>query len=119
MAVPANTLSNGVSGGFELLRHLLGDPDTTSTDPALENLQSKCRAHINRQNDHRYGNTPLVVAVLYNYVDCIRLLLEHGADPRIPGEGGYSALDFATKRQYTEAAGLLKAHMFKSEPERR
>jgi ankyrin repeat protein len=97
----------GCAGSIELLKYLLGEPSTTSTNPILENLQSNCRRHINLQNS--YKNTPLGVAVLYNCMDSIELLLSHGADPNIDGDGGHSALDFATKRQYIEASTLLKS----------
>jgi hypothetical protein len=101
------------SGSIELLRYLLGEPGTIPTDLVVENLQSACRAHINLQNN--YGNTPLVVAILYNHVDCVGLLLSQGADTKICGEGGYSALDFAIERQYIEADTLIRRHMLKVE----
>jgi ankyrin repeat protein len=97
---------------MELLRYLLGEPGTTTTNIVLGNFQSVCRAHINLQNN--YGNTPLIVAVLYNHVDCIGFLLDHGADITIRGEGGFSALDFAIKRHCIEADMLLRSHADKA-----
>jgi hypothetical protein len=98
----------GPSGSIELLRYLLGDPNETSTDMALQNLQTTCRAHINLQNE--YKNTPLVVATLYGYVDCVGLLLQYGADPGVRGEDGCSALDLAMRRQQIVAVELLKSY---------
>lgn len=109
----AGDVADGASGDTELLNYLLGDSGTISGDTGLGNIQMECRAHIDCQNDSPYQNTPLIVAVLYNHVACVRLLLEHGADPQILGEGGYSALDFATEREYAEAAGFLVSQMLK------
>lgn len=109
-------LAGHSSGSIELLKHLLGEPGNGFTDLALGNLQAACRAHINVQNN--YGNTPLVVAVLYNHIDYISLFLSYGADTKICGEWGCSALDFATIRQYNEAETLLRRHIFKVENKR-
>ncbi|KAK2051385.1 hypothetical protein LY76DRAFT_651337 [Colletotrichum caudatum] len=40
-------------------------------------------------------HTPLGVAILYNNLKCAELLLQHGADPNIPGEWGKTPLFFA------------------------
>jgi hypothetical protein len=93
----------------ELLGYLFGDAQMGSADTAPEDVQIECRAQVNLQNDPRYNNTPLVIAVLYNHLNCIKLLLDYGADPQICGEGGYSAIEFAQKRQLTEALRLLGA----------
>ncbi|KAF3760080.1 hypothetical protein M406DRAFT_335284 [Cryphonectria parasitica EP155] len=77
--------------GYRLLRLLLeGCPE----------VRAPCLEHINSKND--FANTPLVVvvAVLYNHVECVQLLLEHGADPYEPGEFGITALEFAVERDY-------------------
>ena len=43
-------------------------------------------------------------------VDCIKMLLEHGADPNITAIGGYSALNLACRLGYTDIAEELIEH---------
>ncbi|KAI7785361.1 hypothetical protein LA080_007195 [Diaporthe eres] len=86
--------------GGRLLESLLND---------LPEVRELCSSYINSKNN--YGDTPLVVAVLYNNIECVQLLLDHGADPYEPGEYGMTALDFAVQREYAEITELLLTHM--------
>lgn len=78
-------------------------------------LQEPCLGSINNKND--FGNTPLIIAVLYNNLECAQLLLKHGADPYKLGEYGMTSLDYAVEREYTEIAELLIGHMTGREQE--
>ncbi|KAK2729818.1 ankyrin repeat-containing protein [Colletotrichum kahawae] len=64
-----------------LLKYLLCNDEEALRLPGL--LASACTyaENVNLRND--YGNTPLSIAVLYGYQDCVKLLLESGADPDI------------------------------------
>lgn len=86
--------------GGRLLKLLLED---------CPELQEPCLSSIDNKND--FGDTPLIIAVLYNNIECAQLLLKHGADPYKLGEYGMTALDYAVEREYTEIAGLLLGHM--------
>lgn len=94
--------------GSRLLRLLLED---------CPELQEPCLSSINNKND--FGDTPLIIAVLYNNIECAQLLLEHGADPFKLGEYGMTALDYAEEREYEEITGLLLGHMTDREQEER
>lgn len=41
------------------------------------------------------GLTPLMMAAGYGYTDIVRVLLRHGANPRIADNGGFHAIDLA------------------------
>jgi ankyrin repeat protein len=61
-----------------------------------ESNQSKYRRMIETPNSHGY--TPLVVAVMYGQVHCVKVLVSAGADPNNPGETGNSAFRIAVER---------------------
>lgn len=60
---------------------------------------------LNTQNKRKY--TPLLSAANNGFFDCVKLLLEHGADPNICDDDGNSALLFAVMRDHVEVAKLL------------
>lgn len=60
---------------------------------------------VNFRND--FGNTPLLVAVLYGFSKCVEYLLETGADPEIRGEEGRKPLSWAIQRGYLGIANTL------------
>lgn len=84
---------------YALLEFLLDD------STSAEEYEYICRMGLNQQN--YFGDTPLIVAVLYNQFRSVNLLLTHGADQEIKGEFSMTALDFATVRGYTEIAEVL------------
>ncbi|KAH8747610.1 ankyrin repeat-containing domain protein, partial [Diaporthe sp. PMI_573] len=92
--------------GGRLLKLLLGD---------CPELQEPCSGSINNKNE--FGDTPLIMAVLYNNIECAQLLLKHGADPYKQGEFDMTASDYAVEREYTEIAGLLLGHITAREQE--
>ncbi|HKB79513.1 MAG TPA: ankyrin repeat domain-containing protein [Thermoanaerobaculia bacterium] len=52
-------------------------------------------ANVNAFSSGTDGMTPLMMAAGYGYTDIARLLLRHGADPRIADHGGFHAIDLA------------------------
>lgn len=94
--------------GYRLLRLLLED---------CPELRERCSEYINSKNN--FNDTPLVIAVLYHNIECVQLLLDHGADPFEPGEFGMNALDFAAQREYSSIVRLLLDHITKHEGEER
>jgi ankyrin repeat protein len=63
---------------------------------------------IDQQND--FGDTPLIVAVLYNQRFSVELLLRSGADLQVRGEFDMTALEFAISRGFHNivAEAILK-----------
>jgi ankyrin repeat protein len=59
--------------------------------------------------DIGYGQTALMWAISERHSDVARLLLEHGADPKVRSTGGYSPLLFAARVGDLESARLLLA----------
>jgi ankyrin repeat protein len=55
------------------------------------------------------GSTPLIIAAYYGQIDIIELLLRYGADRTIKNDGGYTALMYAKKFEFAEAARALGA----------
>ncbi|KAH8747079.1 hypothetical protein F5883DRAFT_387722, partial [Diaporthe sp. PMI_573] len=74
--------------GDNLLHILAGSPEPESHELLsfildedandFSEISSGCKECINQQND--FGDTPLIVAVLYNQRFCVELLLRSGAD---------------------------------------
>lgn len=62
--------------------------------------------HLNDQN--RYGDTPLIVAVLCNNCRAAKLLLDVGADPNARGEYGIMASQCALRQGNLEMLALLQ-----------
>ena len=60
---------------------------------------------INAQNN--YGNTALMLAVVYNRIENVKVLLKAGADPNIKDNDGLSALDFAEHYGHVSICWLL------------
>ena len=72
------------------------------------------RARIEVNHINNVGWTALHEAIILGdggqrYVDCVRVLLAAGADPRIPSQrDGVSPIDHATSRGFNEIAGSLR-----------
>lgn len=102
-----DTILHFLAGSYEeeshnLLHFLLEGEGIESED-----IRSACRQRLYQQN--YYGNTALIVAVLYNQLSCAKLLLRYGADDSIRGEYEMTALEFAEWRHNTEMARTLHA----------
>ena len=55
------------------------------------------------------GSTPLMMAAMYGNVDCVRMLLEAGADPTLKNQLGLSAADFAKRVSRDDSLALIDA----------
>jgi hypothetical protein len=55
------------------------------------------------------GSTPLMMAAMYGNADCVRLLLEAGADPTLKNELRLSALNFAQRAGRDDSVALIDA----------
>ena len=74
--------------------------------PKLVRLELDMGANINLP----FGpeeNTPLIWAVNSGHLDTVKLLLEYGADPRIPSGSGFTPLMLATAIGHPEIVELL------------
>lgn len=56
----------------------------------------------------RIGATALMYAARNNQIDCMKVLLEAGADPALKTNKGYTALWFAENNAHVDAANLLR-----------
>jgi len=55
------------------------------------------------------GSTPLMMAAMYANADCVRLLLDSGADPTLKNQLGLSAADFANQAGRDDSLALIVA----------
>ncbi len=55
------------------------------------------------------GSTPLMMAAMYGNAECVRLLLEGGADPTLKNQLGLSASDFAKRVSRDDSVALIDA----------
>ena len=53
------------------------------------------------------GWTPLFYAVRANQIEVVKVLLEHGADPKVRDKNGNTILDIAIKKEYMDLFNLL------------
>lgn len=53
------------------------------------------------------GSTPLMLAAMYGNADCVRLLLESGADPTLKNHLGLNAADFAKRVSRDDSLALI------------
>lgn len=63
-------------------------------------------AKINAPTDQ--GNTALMIAAMNGCTNNVKLLLSHGADPKLKDIFGFIALDFAKRNNYKEIISLLE-----------
>jgi uncharacterized protein len=78
----------------------------------VRELLETTRIDVNRVNDP--GWTALIEAVILAdggpiHQQIVRLLLDHGADPRIADKEGITPLEHARRRGYREIAAMLEA----------
>ncbi|MDQ6942506.1 MAG: ankyrin repeat domain-containing protein, partial [Candidatus Eremiobacteraeota bacterium] len=67
-------------------------------------------ADVNAHDESRIGDTALLLAVQHGLFDIAKILVEHGADPTIPGWMGRTPLDHARDRKrMPELYDLLKS----------
>ena len=57
------------------------------------------------------GSTPLMFCAQHGHNDIVKLLLGHGADPKIKGSHGLSAIEFAQQKDLQETEKILQEKM--------
>ena len=55
------------------------------------------------------GSTPLMMAAMYGNAECVRLLLDGGADPTLINQAGLTASDFAKRVSRLDSVALIEA----------
>jgi uncharacterized protein len=55
------------------------------------------------------GSTPLMMAAMYGNVECVKLLLEAGADPTLKNQQGLNAAEFARRASRSDSLMLIEA----------
>jgi len=61
-------------------------------------------------NFQRAESTPLMLSVRNNHPDCVRVLLENGANPRLGMMSGWKPIHEAARYNQTELVRILAAH---------
>lgn len=94
--------------GDTILHFLAGSINNGSCELLAFILKNKeeCRKSIDKRN--YYGNTPLIIAVLYHRRHCAQTLLQYGANRHLRGEYGMTALEFAEVMRNRKIIELLQ-----------
>ena len=74
--------------------------------PMMEYLIKEWKCDLNKQN--KSGWTALHVAAFWKHDECMKLLLQYGADKGIKDKKGRTALDLVIQNSNTESIELLK-----------
>lgn len=76
-------------------------------------IKSGCGLFINLSDE--YGDTPLHEATIRGHKDCVRILLENGANPVLANRNRLTALDYARlskSKEKDEIQGLIESYMY-------
>ncbi|KAH7000871.1 ankyrin repeat-containing domain protein [Ilyonectria destructans] len=93
--------------GFGIIKALL---EKYVNEFISDSTRDACISSIDSRNiplEAGEGNTALMNAVIHGHVDCVRVLLEHGANPHSIGPLYQPPLYHAVKRDFPAVAGLL------------
>ncbi|SPJ72381.1 uncharacterized protein FTOL_02109 [Fusarium torulosum] len=100
--VPTQTETDG----FGILSALLEEDNGFVS----ERVRKACLSAIDTRNipvEPGEGSTPLMCAVTHGHVECVKILLEHGASPHFLGPSYQSPLYHAVTRDFTDLARVL------------
>jgi len=76
------------------------------------NLLLEHKADSNIQNN--IGQTPLIIAVVRNYTEAVKLLVKHNADVTLKDSADKTALDYATKKRNQTMINMLNQQGLKN-----
>ena len=91
------------SEGFTPLKQAVGESHLATVELLLlrgADIHHRCKSDG--------GCTVLHTAAAYGRIDCIRLLLSYGADPKTPTDDGQTPYDTAIECEEPDAAALLQ-----------
>jgi len=74
--------------------------------PAIMTILLEHSAYIDAESPN--GSTPLMMAAMYGNADCVKLLLDAGADPTLKNEQGLDAADFARRVSRSDSLTLIE-----------
>ena len=58
-----------------------------------------------------YGQTPLIVTGICGHINCMKLLIENGADVRVQDKSGFDAKVFAMMNKHKECEEFLEEYL--------
>jgi len=81
---------------------------TAATNGDVGSLQDLIKENLDVNAVDAIGATALMHAAGNNQIECMKVLLNAGADPSLKTKKGYTALWFAENNAHTDAASLLR-----------
>ncbi|KAK7419102.1 hypothetical protein QQZ08_011005 [Neonectria magnoliae] len=96
--------------GFSIIKALL---DKYANECISDSTRDACISSIDSRNiplEAGEGNIALMNVVMHGHAECVRVLLEYGANPHSLGPSYQSPLYHAVKRNFPNIAGLLMQH---------
>lgn len=95
--------------------HILANIPEQEETGILRALVSGNEPPASINNKNYYGDTPLIVAILCQNFEAVRILLEAGADSNMRGEFGISPMEHAMRQNQMDIGRLLRD--FGADPE--
>lgn len=108
-----------IKGHVELVHQLIAkDADVNKTGwtplhyaasgakPQIIHILLEHSAYIDAESPN--GSTPLMMAAMYGNAECVKILLDAGADPTLKNQLGLSASDFARQASRLDSLSLIE-----------
>jgi ankyrin repeat protein len=108
-----------IKGHVELVHQLIAkDADVNKTGwtplhyaasgakPQIIRILLEHSAYIDAESPN--GSTPLMMAAMYGNAECVKILLDAGADPTLKNQLGLSASDFARQASRLDSLSLIE-----------